>query len=313
MASVGLDNFRAGPGLRGFWVIIMKKRILVTGANGFVGNHVVAELLNQNYEVIATSRNPEKAELCKWYPQVSYIPCDLNVTQKDFFEFFQQPDLLIHLAWEGLPNYKGLFHLERNLLSNYRFLRNMIEQGLRHLIVTGTCLEYGMQEGCLTESNETRPITPYGLAKDTLRRFLQALQHEKPFVLQWARLFYMCGPGQNPNSLLPQLDRAIDSGDESFNMSGGEQLRDYLPVTEVAARLVSLAEHPELSQMINICSGTPISVRRLAENHIAKRNANITLNLGHYPYPDYEPMEFWGASTLEYPLEQPQHKLGVSR
>ena len=90
------------------------------------------------------------------------------------------------------------------------------------------------------------------------------------------------------------LDRAIDRGDESFNMSGGEQLRDYLPVAEVAARLVTLVEHSDLSGTINICSGTPISVRRLVENRIAERNANITLNLGHYPYPDYEPMEFWG-------------------
>lgn len=291
----------------------MKKRLLVTGANGFVGNYVVSELLNQNYEVIATSRSLKKAELCKWYPRVLYIPCDLNVIQEDFFGFFQQPDLLIHLAWEGLPNYQSLFHLEKNLLTNYTFLKNMIEHGLKHLVVTGTCLEYGMQNGCLTESTEPRPLIPYSLAKDTLRKFLEALQHEEPFGLQWARLFYIYGEGQHPNSLLAQLDRAIDRGDESFNMSGGEQLRDYLPVTEVAARLVSLVEHSELSGPINICSGTPISIRRLVENRIAERNANITLNLGHYPYPDYEPMAFWGASTLEHPLEQPEHELRVNR
>jgi dTDP-6-deoxy-L-talose 4-dehydrogenase (NAD+) len=112
---------------------------------------------------------------------------------------------------------------------------------------------------------------------------------------------------------LAQLDRAIDRGDESFDMSGGEQLRDYLPAGEVAARLVALAEHSELSQTVNICSGTPISVRKLVENRIAERNANITLNLGHYPYPDYEPMAFWGESTLEHLREQPQHELGVNR
>jgi dTDP-6-deoxy-L-talose 4-dehydrogenase (NAD+) len=110
----------------------------------------------------------------------------------------------------------------------------------------------------------------------------------------------MYGQGQHPNSLLAQLDQAIDRGDESFDMSGGEQLRDYLPVTEVAARLVALAEHSELSGPINICSGAPISIRRLVENRIAERNANITLNLGHYPYPDYEAMAFWGKSnTIE--------------
>ena len=275
-------------------------RVLVTGATGFVGRYVVRELLSRDCDVIASSTSTIKAHGNDWFEKVEYIQCDLNVPQDDFFEFFGQPDLLIHLAWEGLPNHKSLFHLEKNLFSNYAFLKNMIEHGLKHLVVTGTCLEYGVQNGCLTESTEPRPSIPYSLAKDMLRRFLEALQHEEPFLLQWARLFYMYGEGQNPNSLLPQLDRAIDRGDESFNMSGGEQLRDYLPVTEVAARLVTLVEHSELSGAINICSGTPISVRRLVENRIAERNANITLNLGHYPYPDYESMAFWGKSnTIE--------------
>ena len=200
----------------------------------------------------------------------------------------------MHLAWRGLPNYKNFFHFEDNLPANYRFLKALASAGYKHFLVTGTCLEYGMQSGCLNEFMEPRPAIPYSLAKDALRRFLEALQKEMPFVLQWARLFYMYGEGQNPNSLLSQLDRAIDNGDESFNTSGGEQLRDYLPVTEVAARLVKLLEHPEVSGPINICSGKPISVRRLAEDRITERSASIRLNLGHYPYQDYEPMAFWG-------------------
>ena len=106
----------------------------------------------------------------------------------------------------------------------------------------------------------------------------------------------MYGEGQNPNSLLPLLDKAIDRGDAVFNMSGGEQLRDYLPVTGVTERLVRLMEHPELSGIVNICNGVPISVRHLVENRIDERGANIKINLGHYPYPDYEPMAFWGDS-----------------
>jgi len=79
-------------------------------------------------------------------------------------------------------------------------------------------------------------------------------------------------------------------------MSGGEQLRDYLPVTEVARALVSLALAKKDTGAINICSGTPISVRKLVEDLIKENGWSITLNLGHYPYPDYEPMAFWGDS-----------------
>ena len=77
-------------------------------------------------------------------------------------------------------------------------------------------------------------------------------------------------------------------------MSGGEQLRDYLHVTNVAASLVALALNRRNSGIVNICSGKPISVRNLIEFLIKKNNWSIKLNLGHYPYPNYEPMAFWG-------------------
>ncbi|MDD3573912.1 MAG: NAD-dependent epimerase/dehydratase family protein [Methanospirillum sp.] len=114
--------------------------------------------------------------------------------------------------------------------ADYRFIRNMVLSGVRRVLVTGTCFEYGLQNGCLSEEMLTAPVTPYGFAKDVLRKSLVMLQEIHPFTLQWVRLFYLYGPGQNPKSLLSQLDAAIDRGDLVFRMSGGEQLRDYLPV-----------------------------------------------------------------------------------
>lgn len=275
----------------------MKKRILVTGATGFIGNYVVSELLNQNYEVIATSRDIKKAKLCKWYSQVLYIPCDLNIMQEDFFHFFRQPDWLIHLAWEGLPNYKDLFHLEKNFFLNYRFLKNIVEHGLKRLVVTGTCFEYGMQKGALSESLETKPDNPYGLAKDCLRKFLEQLQRKIDFDFKWIRLFYMYGKGQSANAILSQLDKALKNEDADFNMSGGEQLRDYLPVEKVAEYIVKIAIHDKVMGVINCCSGNPTSIRKLVESYLKGKQRKIHLILGYYPYSDYEPMAFWGNTA----------------
>jgi len=280
-------------------------KVLVTGATGFIGSYVVNELLKQQYHVIATSRNLDKAHSYEWFSQVEYIPCDLNVAQKNFFQSFQQPDLLIHLAWEGLPNYKDLFHLEKNLFSNYRFLKNIVENGLKSLVVTGTCFEYGMQCGALSENVETKPDNPYGLAKDTLRKFLEQLQKKCNFEFKWVRLFYVYGKGQSSNSILSQLDKALDNGEVSFNMTGGEQLRDYLPVEKVAEYIVKIAMQNKVNGIINCCSGYPISIRKLVENHLEKKQKNIYLNLGYYPYPDYEPMAFWGnADKLNMALSE---------
>jgi dTDP-6-deoxy-L-talose 4-dehydrogenase (NAD+) len=274
-----------------------KMKVLVTGATGFIGNYVIQELLNQEQRVIATSRNAEKAKSCDWFSQVQYIPCDLNVVQDSFFDFFHQPELLIHLAWEGLPNYQELFHLEKNLFSNYRFLKNILTNGLRKLVVAGTCFEYGMQDGPLSENMETKPNNPYGLAKDTLRKFLEQLQKTTDFEFKWVRLFYIYGKGQSPDAILSQLERALENGETSFNMSGGKQLRDYLPVEKVAKYIVKIARQNRVTGIINCGSGTPISIRKLVEDYLKEKKKSIHLNLGYYPYPEYESMAFWGDTS----------------
>ncbi len=111
------------------------------------------------------------------------------------------------------------------------------------------------------------------------------------------RLFYMYGEGQNPKSLLSQLDDALTNGETSFNMSGGEQLRDYLPVEKVAEYIVKISLQKKVLGVINCCSGKSISIKKLVKDYLKSKNKSIELNLGHYPYPDYEPMNFWGDTT----------------
>jgi nucleoside-diphosphate-sugar epimerase len=270
-------------------------KVLVTGATGFIGRHIIPLLLERGHDVTVFVRDSQKTRIFPWHSNVRFITGDIHHAESNLVTKIGEQEAVIHLAWSGLPHYKELFHFEENLPADYRFLKSLIENGVGHLLVTGTCLEYGMRGGCLSEEFPTDPSNPYALAKDTLRKFLEELKKKRVYRLQWARLFYLYGPGQNPNSLLSQLDRAIDTKEAIFNMSGGEQLRDYLPVEEAAKRLVTLLQHPECEGVVNICSGTPISVRKLVEQHICKKNAHIKLNLGHYPYPDYEPMSFWGS------------------
>jgi dTDP-6-deoxy-L-talose 4-dehydrogenase (NAD+) len=263
-------------------------KIAITGATGFIGRHVLTELARHDVEVIAISRHAATA------PGTNGVELNIQAATNDAFERIGRPDALIHLAWGGLPNYRSLHHFEQELPAHYRFLNNLIASGLNNLMVVGTCFEYGMQSGPLSEDLPARPDNPYGYAKDSLRRQLEYLRAAHPFNLTWARLFYLHGEGQAKNSLFPLLSQAVARGDKVFNMSGGEQLRDYLPVTEVARCLVALALKRADPGVVNLCSGRPISVRRLVEGWIAENNWSIELNLGHYPYPDYEPMAFWG-------------------
>ena len=273
------------------------KKILVTGATGFIGNYVIEQLLlNNNCHVIATSSNSQKAQLTSWYDKVDYLPFNLKEFDNNvnYFEFFSQPDLLIHLAWEGLPNYKADFHINENLPRHFIFIKNLIDHGLKDITVTGTCFEYGMQEGELSELIEPKPTNSYSIAKDTLRKKIALLQLLDNINFKWVRLFYMYGSGQSPNSLLSQLDRSLSMNEPIFNMSGGEQERDYLPVEEVAANIINIALQQTVTGIINCCSGNPIKVKDFVINYLQTKNKYIQLNFGYYPYVDYEPMSFWG-------------------
>ena len=271
--------------------------IALTGASGFVGRHALDELLSRGLPVVATYRPgyvpTRKASGLQW------VELDLATPPVDAYDRLGRPEVLLHLAWGGLTNYRSMHHIYEELPKHYSFLAGLVHQGLPALVATGTCLEYGMQCGSLSADAPTQPVIPYGFAKDALHKQLQYLQGAYSFRFTWARLFYMYGQGQSVTSLLPTLEKAVTDGKRTFPMSGGEQLRDYLPVTEVARRLVVHALARQDSGAVNVCSGAPISVRQLVENWIAENNWNIIPLFGQLAYPDYEPMAFWGIRADE--------------
>lgn len=268
-------------------------KVLVTGASGFIGGYVVSELHERGHEVTGITRDIKKLE---GFKDTIKVEMDIANPPDDVYSRLGKPDAAIHLAWDGLPNYESLHHFEQEVPRHYSFLKKLVSAGLPSLLVTGTCFEYGMQCGPLSEDFPTLPGNPYGLAKDTLRRQLECLQKQIPFEFTWSRLFYMYGDGQPAASLFSQLKKAVERGEPVFNMSGGEQLRDYLPVKDVARYIVALAISEKGAGLVNVCSGKPISVRALVENWLKEHGWHIELNLGYYPYPDYEPMAFWGDS-----------------
>ncbi len=264
--------------------------IALTGATGFVGRAVARELARRGIAFTAVTRDRARAA---GLGADEVIEADLASPDRETIAALARHEAVIHLAWGGLPNYRARRHFEVELPLHYAFLRDLVIAGAERLVVAGTCLEYGLREGALSENMVPDPVTAYGFAKDALRRELELLRREHPFALTWARLFHLHGEGQAPTSLFAQLTAALAEGRARFEMSGGEQVRDFSPIETVAARLVDLARLGNGVGVVNVASGRPRTVRRLVEEWVAARGGRIELDLGRFPYPDWEPFAFW--------------------
>ena len=272
------------------------------GATGFIGRYVVAELLRRNHSVVAVARNTSQNlnDLHSSESGFRFVELDLYSDESyDPQGLFGPANVVIDLVWPGLPNYKDRFHFEVNQLRSYTMLKRFICNGYRNILVAGTCYEYGLQSGPITDLSVPNPVVAYGAAKHGLHQWLRMLQNTKTFKLKWARLFYLHGQGQAPGSIIPQLLNSIKAKHKIFEMSAGEQLRDFLPVEQAAEYLVNLAQQYDLNGDFNVCSGTPISIRKLVEHFIQLHNAKIDLKLGHYSMPAHEPLAFWGVPSPE--------------
>ena len=222
---------------------------------------------------------------------------ELESPPRDAFECLGSPEVLVHLAWAGVREYDSPHHVESELPRHAELLRALAGQGLPRIVVAGTCFEYGLREGQIKEIDPVAPVTEYARAKTLLHEQLLRLDSDTDIV--WARLFYPYGLGQAPQSLFGQFHRACESGADFFPMSPGDQLRDYLPIAEMADYLADISVASRAGRMVvNVGSGRPISVRDLVERWAAECGADIELRTGVYPYPEHEPRNAWANTEV---------------
>ena len=271
-------------------------KVVVTGATGFIGRHVRNVLAKTDNDVVLVVRNIERVGEKSVREEI--VVADLSHDRIEWFELLGRPDVVLHLAWGGLPNYMDSYHVDVELPTQLRFLTSLIDSGLKKLVVTGTCYEYGMLSGALSEDHITNPNTPYGIAKDRLRKDLFELHSKKDFELTWARIFYPYGDGQSESSIYSQLTRAISNNEKEFVMGSGTQMLDFIQVTRVAKALVAFVTETKGVGLINVGSGEPQSVIEFVTKLIDHFESNIVLRLGVLADRKYESLSFWSSNNL---------------
>lgn len=274
-------------------------KVLVTGATGGLGRLIIPILLKNGYDVVATSKSIDKARGLDFFNDVTYIPFDIGTsssTTTNLFNYFQQPDSVIHLAWDKLDDYRNNDHLTTILEQHKAFAFNLINNGLKDFNGIGTCYEYGLKEGELEENAECIPVLPYPQAKLALKQYIDFLSNSYSFTFKWIRVFYIFGEIYGRKNLYTHLLSAINNNEKVFNMSYGEQIRDFLTPIEIAENIVMVSKQIKVCGIINCCSGKPVVLKEYITEFLNKNNYHIQLNLGYYPYVNYEPMNTWGSA-----------------
>ena len=271
-------------------------KVLVTGATGFVGRHIVLRLLEMGCEVIALSRSIS-SKIFSENKNLTLIEHEISADVEIDIEIIRGVDSLLHLAWSHIDDVNSEVHLNDILPAHFHFLERAVNIGIKNIFVLGSCYEYGMCEGAIKENQLIDPVTSYGKSKNMLRLQLERLPTELSFNLVWGRLFYIYGENQVSTSIYSQLMRALKKKDPEFKMSQGDQILDYLHVLEAANIIAQLLMKQKDIGCVNICSGNPITLHALISQWIKSEKGNINLILGAYPYRPFEPRAFWGDRT----------------
>lgn len=265
-------------------------KILVTGANGYLGSGIVKDILDYGNEVVAADFHTDRVD-----NRAKKVNCDLFKV-KDPFNYFGQPDVVLHLAWrDGFVHYSAA-HID-DLPKHYHFLKNMAESGVKRIAVMGSMHEIGFFEGSINENTPCHPVTQYGIAKNALHDLCKLICKKNNIQLQWLRGYYIVGNTGYGSSVFSKLYSAAKSGKKEFPFTMGQNQYDFLDYSDFCRAVAASVSQNKIIGTIEIASGHPEKLADRVEKFIRDNNLNIKLKYGAFPDRPYDSKAIWGNST----------------
>lgn len=262
-------------------------KILVTGANGYLGRGIVSHILNCGNEVVATDFRITDVD-----ERADKKECDLFAIE-DPYSYFGQPDALLHLAWhDGFVHYSDT-HIN-DLPKHYAFIKASAESNMKMIAVMGSMHEVGFYEGSIKEETPCNPITPYGISKNALRELTAMLCNQKEKRFMWLRGYYIVGNSQYGSSIFSKITAAELEGKKEFPFTMGQNQFDFIDYDNFCEQVARVVGQEEVQGIINICSGHPEKLADRVERFIVENGYKIRLKYGAFPDRPYDSKAVWG-------------------
>lgn len=269
-----------------------EKKVLITGANGYIGKHVTNYLSQKsNCEIIPV-------DILKNSDSKNSIALDiLNYEKDDLYEKLSSPDIIIHLAWQDGFNHYAESHL-KNLYSHFNFIKKMCDSGCKSITVMGSMHEVGYYEGEINSDTSCNPLSLYGIAKNALRQACFSYVSDKDISLKWLRGFYIIGDDFNNKSIFTKIVQLEKEGKETFPFTMGTNRYDFIDIDEIASQIAEASLQNEISGIINCCSGKPVALKDKVEEFIKEKGLKIRPLYGVFPDRKYDSPYIYGNVNL---------------
>lgn len=265
-------------------------KILVTGANGYLGQGIVRAILDSGSEVIGTDFKTDNID-----DRATKVACNIFEIE-NAYKYFDEPDVLLHLAWrDGFVHYSNA-HID-DLPRHFKYIKDMAEMGVKHIAVMGSMHEIGFFEGSINENTPCHPTTPYGIGKNALRDLAKMVCKQNNIVFQWMRGYYIVGNSKYGSSIFSKITAAVEEGKKEFPFTLGQNQYDFIDYSTFCTQVAAVVTQQHEQGIINICSGRPEKLADRVERFIKENSYNIKLLYGAFPDRPYDSKAIWGDSN----------------